>query len=298
VHLRTLAKALLTGLFLLSGVLALSLVAVPLLDLSNVPLPGFAPFNIGRGLTTTDLITLTVSGATLLLGLLTGLLALLTWRAVLAGRDEAKIANAALAASQRQTKIAEEQMAISSKQVTIAQETLEASWRPFLVDVPLGRYLDASSHPGFPPSDRAWVQVARKPNSDGWTCGVPLRNIGSGPAIIRATGLEGGGASWSGAGTSASIVAPQELTRITFDVPSDRDDVSDLRTSLHDGQPFVVTVAYSDQSGRNLSYTKAHGCAKGTGDARRWHIRQVGLHNDPNDEPFAMSGPAEPVDDD
>src|SRR5437660_1769672 len=101
-------------------------------------IPGARQPDYGR-VSTGDVASLTVAGATLLLADFTAALAWLTRRSIDATRREAEIATDALKASNRlattaeqQAKITQELVTATNKQAEIAQEQLAASWRPIM----------------------------------------------------------------------------------------------------------------------------------------------------------------------
>jgi hypothetical protein len=175
----------------------------------------------------------------------------------------------------------------------VSERALEASWRPILVDVPLGLFVSSGTFMSF---DRGRVQLTRvgtplvklRPM-------VPLRNVGSGPAIILGGSLSiGSHRSVAPAEISAPIVPPDtsELVTIGFEILADRADlgtlVDDLQKETADRPPWLVVVAYTDQAGSNQWRTEVHVHPI---DANGWYVRQVALVDGKTDRTVVMSGP-------
>src|SRR5207245_638180 len=104
-----------------------------------VPAPG------GRAMTSPDLASVAVAGGTLILATVTVTLAVFTRRSLDQGRAELSLAEASLKSAQELAKQSSEQVAATLEQVKVTQDeadiarrSLEAGWRPFLVDVPFG----------------------------------------------------------------------------------------------------------------------------------------------------------------
>ena len=95
--------------------------------------------------------------------------------------------------------------------------------------------------------------------------------------------------SWNG--KFSSIVVPAgELTRITFSMPSNRDEFRDIRRGLFSGQPPPeVDVGYADLSGR-LFRTKLFLRWNGA----VWFVSQVYIYRHGEDQPFVTTGPSAP----
>ena len=236
----------------------------------DIPAPSFRD-----GVTLADLGSLVVAGATVVLAGFTALLALMTSRSIAATRREAGIAESALA--------------IAKRDADISELALEASWRPRLVDVPYGQYRvpDAMGQ-----SDLARVIVARLPGPPATRVEIPLRNIGTGPAFIQGAALSvDSEADLSGGSISRTIVAPQELTRIRFDVPRDRAELQPIVNSLDKGDRAVlIEVKYTDQGGGRTYRSQAHLHLTAPSG---WRVRQVALFDGDSRTPFAMSGPSD-----
>jgi hypothetical protein len=278
--------------FLLLAVLALAMTVAPILKLYGVAVPGFPHLKVPQELTGQDLFGVVVSGATLFLALVTAGLAVYTRQAVIEGTRQAEIASTALAVAREQADFLQRQVAVSERQAGIAQESLEASWQPILVDVPLGKYVeDFEVFRGerLGQIDQGRVSVART-QGGALRCSVPFRNIGNGPAIIVGAGIQGDGAG-PAARISRAIVAPGELTDLSFRFEADREDMNALQDSIEHNRPFSVTVGYRDQTGRKGWTSRADVVPDGAGLHHEWAVRQVALYHEGEDQPFAISGP-------
>ena len=257
-------KYVLIAVFVLAALVSIALIVVPILLLYKIPVPDTPALASNTGLTSTDVISLVVVGATLLLALLTGSLALFTRLAVLTGREEARVANDAVE--------------LSREQNAIARESLEASWRPVLVDVPLGKYFTGTSDP-------AVIQVA-PPSTAPLSGSVPFRNVGSGPAIVKAGAVSADGVAWV-VSFSSTIVPLNEITQVSFAIPRDRPELKPMVESIERRNPFIASLSYTDQGGRNIWVSKAHVVPT----ARGWEVRQIDLHLEGSEQPPLVSGP-------
>jgi hypothetical protein len=238
--------------------------------------PGVSAPSFRDGVTLADLGSLVVAAATALLAGFTALLALMTSRSIAATRREAGIAEAALA--------------VAKRDADISEQALETSWRPRLVDVPWGQYRVPDTIRGQ--YDLATVTVHRLDQSPATRVEIPLRNIGTGPAIIKGAGLSvDSDVGWSGASISRTIVAPDELTRIRFDVPHDRAELQPMLDALDKGnRTALIDVAYTDQVGTRTYRSQAH---LHKSETSGWRVRQLALFDGDSKTPFAMSGPSD-----
>jgi hypothetical protein len=286
-----------------AAIAVVGLLGFALLIFSIVGLLGLVSTPVGpvrQHLSPADLASSAVAGATLILAVFTAYLAMATRESVAATRREAAIAEQALAAAQEQARIGAEQVLATNRHAEIAQETLEASWRPILVDVPIGLFVVTSSSV-FGSWDRGRVRVTEvgRPLQK-LRATIPLRNVGSGPAIIVSSSLSiGDYKSIAAPEISAPIVPPamDELTNIEFDIDVGRKDlgslVDDLQKEGPDRPPWLVVVAYRDQAGSNLWRTEAHVYPS---EEHRWYVRQVALVDGKTGRTVVMSGPKRPSD--
>jgi hypothetical protein len=153
--------------------------------------------------------------------------------AVRAARDAADAAREQARLSEQAVSAARETVDAARQQAELSREALESSIRPMLVDVPDRMLQGESGRIIFPDGER--VHVKGSPDGVHFSyehlgfirCSVSLRNIGRGPAVIQGLGLEFGDGSvgWSGA-MNPAIVAPDEITRLTFSVPTNRPELA------------------------------------------------------------------------
>jgi hypothetical protein len=248
------------------------LALISILGLLGLALLGYAILGLfGFKSAAVDLASFAVAGATLMLAAFTAFLALETRESVIATRVEAGIAASALEQARKQAEA-------TDRQAGIAQETLEASWRPVLVDVlpPLNRADADFSNAGVSPRQRG-----------GLTVSVRLRNIGSGPAIISRAGLSAGAAGVEASRTISAVVAPGDMTTLEFDLPAENTEAHAVIAALTAQAPVAVTVFYGDQGGHHRWRTRAELHSR---DKFTWRIRSLELSEE-NAEPFAKSGP-------
>ena len=215
-----------------------------------------------------------VAGATLLLATVTVTLALFTRGSLALGRAELTLAEASLkvvrdqatkqaeqvaasqeqvAASQRQVAATQEQVAATQEQAAIARQTLEATWRPFLVDIPWGSATRQTPWTIAGSTDASTIYVMHDQQGKVTEVEVPLRNIGLGPALISKAGLSIGQLHADATSLSTAIVASGEIVVVGFKIPDDSESdtavLKAITSSLAAQQPFIVTVFFSDQGG-------------------------------------------------
>jgi len=227
----------------------------------------FALFGVvsppGHATATADLASIAVAGGTLILATVTVVLALLTRRSLALGAAELKAAEDSVRAVNEQTGKLADQVTATQGQAKVARETLEATWRPFLVDVPYGFATRGSARGGS--GDAAVINVWKNDNGS-MEADVPLRNIGSGPAIINRAEVSVNQLHERASRWSPAIVAPGEVVRLRFEVALGTATRNALVDALANLRPCVVTVFYSDQ---------------GTG---KWRSR-IQLHRSPEEGP-------------
>lgn len=290
---RQFSTALGWGLLVLLGVAAASLTGWSLLGLLGVvppPSPG------GHALAPPDLASMAVAGATLLLATVTVALAVFTRRSLALSRAELTLAEASVTAVQEQAKKLAEQVAATHEQVAatqaqaaVARQTLESSWRPFLVDVPVGY----ATRPVFSPggtvmADAAGINFYKRENGTARVA-VPFRNIGSGLAVIAKSGLSFGQLHTAATSFSSSIVAVGEVVRVVFEIEPAGAVLINLISQLDAGKPFVVTVFYGDQSGVGKWRSRAQ-VFRPAGNVN-YEVLNVELYEGEDTKPFATSGP-------
>lgn len=251
----------LLGLLGLAAVVLTAWSVLGLLGLVPAPAPG------GKTLTPTDLASMAVAGATLLLATVTVFLAVFTGRSLALTRAELVLTETSLkafqdqavatqaqaaamqsqvGATQAQAAAIQNQVAATQEQAAIARQTMEASWRPLLVDVPWELAQRSSAFQGK--TDAAEIDINKTQEGD-VTVEVPLRNIGAGPAIITKAGLSVGQLHAEATNLSTAIVAPDQIVRATFKIKTGTPTANGLISALSAQEPFVVTVFYGDQGG-------------------------------------------------
>jgi hypothetical protein len=248
-----------------------------------------------------------VASGTLLLATSTVLLAVFTGRSLALGRAELAVAEGSLKAVQEQgQKLAEQvaatqsqaaaiqgqvaatqsQVAATQEQAAIGRQTLEASWRPLLVDVPWG-YRNRSMALGGV-GDAAEVDVTTTQQGH-IALDVPVRNIGSGPAVITRVGLSVTQLHDEATSLSSGIVAAGEVLRLGFEVKADSATLKALNAALAARHPFVVTVFYGDQSGLGKWRTRIY-FHKPT-KANVYDVEHVEVYVGDENTPFASTRP-------
>src|SRR6266536_5966416 len=227
------AAALIAGGFLGAALLAFSLVG--LAGIISTPI---GPLQ--QHLSPADLASSAVAGATLMLAVFTAFLATETRESVAATRAEAGIAAAALEEARKSAEAAD-------RHAEIAQETLEAGWRPLLVDV-------------LPPENRAdadYSHAGETPQGDGLDFKVRLRNIGSGPAIITRAALHTGSAGVEASRIQSSVVASGERTTLEFELRRENIQAHPVIANIKARAALTASVWYGDQGGHHRWLTRA-----------------------------------------
>jgi hypothetical protein len=185
------------------------------------------------------------------------------------------------------------QVAATQQQAAIAQRTLEASWRPLLVDVPRGFATRAVSGPLAQMTEVDAAEVVGVKRSDGTArVVVPFRNIGSGPAVVTKAVLSFGQLHADATSFSSSIVAVREVVHIHFDLAPVGAALINIISQLEASRPFTVAVFYGDQGGvgKWRSRAQLHRPAQG----RLYSVLNVELYEGDANTPFATSGGGEP----
>jgi len=223
----------------------------------------------------------------------TVLLALFTRRSLELGRAELTLAEATLRTGEEQAQRSAEQVTAALEQVKVAQEqadiarrSLEAGWRPFLVDVPYGYAAPPPTTIGI--TDAAVVEANKLPTGAG-RIAVSLRNIGSGLAIITRSGLSFGQLHTTATKLSSSIVAVGEVVRITFDIQPEGAVLINMVSQIEARRPFIVTAIYTDQGGANTWRSRAYFKAP-IEPGRRYEVEKVELYAGEDITPFATAG--------
>jgi hypothetical protein len=267
-----------------------------------------------HALTSSDLASMAVAGATLLLATVTVTLALFTRGSLALGRAELTLAEKSLkavedqaskqaeqvaatltqaaamqeqvAATQKQVGATQEQVTATQSQVAIARQTLEAGWRPFLVDVPWDSATRSTDKNLAGTTDAATVYVRADRDELVTEVEVPLRNIGLGPALITKAGLSLTQLHADATSLSSAIVAVSEIVVVGFKIP--RESVA-LRSGLAELQPFVVTVFFTDQGGTGTWRTRIY--LHKPQDFNQYVVERVELYEGDENTPFASTRP-------
>jgi hypothetical protein len=136
--------------------------------------------------------------------------------------------------------------------------------------------------------DAAYIEVARSAQGS-VAVEVPLRNIGTGPAVITKAGLSVTQLHDEATRLSIGIVAVGEVVRMSFDIQSEGATLKALHSALSARQPFVVTVFYGDQGGTGSwrSRVYVHVPPKDN----RYEVDRVELFAGDANTPFASTRP-------
>jgi hypothetical protein len=255
----------------------------------------------GQLLSPGEVASVGAASATLLLATVTVLLALYTRRSLELGQAELRLAEATLrtaegqaqrsaeqvTATLEQVKVTQDQVKVTQEQADIARRSLEAGWRPFLVDVPYGYAPPPGLATGA--TDAAVVE-ADKLRSGGARVRVSLRNIGSGLAIITKAGLSFGQLHATATSLSSSIVAVGEVVRITFEIQPEGAVLINMVSQIEARRPFIVTAIYTDQGGINTWRSRAYFKVPTDQQGGRHEVEKVELYAGEDIIPFATAG--------
>jgi hypothetical protein len=213
-----------------------------------------------------------------------------------ATHEQVEAARKQVEVSQEQVRTAQEALDAAHEHTRLAQLTLDAQIRPALVDVPLdlshtesifysGQWVPIDSHRGF-------VHVHIDQQGAGARILVPMRNAGSGLAMIRGISLEVGKATPPPLTTiQPANVPPGEYSRVSFIAAPDHPAFDAIQDALAPGyQTFSVVVAYTDLAGGQMTLSRVHVHYK-PDPPSNWYVRQVHLQERGADEPFAGSAP-------
>jgi len=130
--------------------------------------------------------------------------------------------------------------------ITQEKESLQAAFRPVIVDVPLGLYMEPSKT-NYNPDDLGAIHWRNEP--DGVVrLTVPVRNVGPGPAFVYG--------SWVSAVTADSkaeidhqVIPPNEIAVISIETRRPTTMRKALEEALKPGGSYAVTLSYLDLSG-------------------------------------------------
>ena len=256
-----------------------------------------------------DAASLTVAGAIGLLALIIALQAAHTRRSVAESRRQEKVVEDALRSSQDNVKVGLQQATVgqqlveaANKQSVVVQRALEASLRPLLADVPRdyrsypdsGRPIEVVRDHFERVEDESQVLAGAEYGKPGYYS-VALRNIGTGPAVVTGVRLQAGENALTECTISAAMVPPGEVSRFTFTIPADRDDLVSIRNEILRSTAMLVAVTYTDQAGRGEFRTEARlSRYRHAGGASPWYVRQLATFDGEGEEPTVTSAPADP----
>lgn len=199
--------------------------------------------------------TLALAAATFLLSRQNAAVVRATRATAEAANREVEAASAQLDMSQRQVTAMQKQVEASQRQGAAAEAALSAQVRPALIDVPSADVWDDAPAGNEKVRKGDIVCWARSENGRG-RCSVPLRNGGSGLAMIRGALIrlvnrdgreaEGPPVEWA---VSRQNLAPRDETRLTFEIDQ-RHPLWEafLFTFTEYGSP-TVEIHYTDVSG-------------------------------------------------
>jgi hypothetical protein len=241
---------------------------------------------VAIGTMTLALVTGTLAGATLWTAKQTRRLAGTTEDELKAVRDQIEIGREEVAAVKEQADVARQQVEISAA-------AMQAGNRPLLVDVPLGVYVETEPYTSFHEQryrrvDRGRLEVWFQQETD-FTIAIPLRNSGTGLALIERVSVRAGedGAEVEGEASGTAVV-PGELTILSFALPS----------LAAPPDRLWVEATYTDLVGSQRTRSRAEVVPSETAPAvtvgrQGWRVKRVFLFHGDDDEPFSQSGPTE-----
>jgi len=291
----------------LVGLSFLALIVVPWLAFAGkLTIPGLDFARPGASLSVADVASVTVAGATGLLAVTTALLAFATRRAVVEARRSAKTAEdvlrSYLEAAQQQVSVGKDQVEASNRQAALAKDAFEASFRPLMAEVPRGfrSYPDAGRsievvRDHFERIEDESEVVAGADYGKPGFYSVALRNVGAGPAVVTEVKLQAADVTWDECTISAAVVPPGELSRFTFTIPADRDDLVPMRNEILRSTSMLLVVGYTDQAGLHTIRTEAYlSRYRNASDVSPWYVRQVAAFDGETGELIVKSAPADP----
>jgi hypothetical protein len=124
---------------------------------------------------------------------------------------------------------------------------------------------------------------------------VALRNIGTGPAVVTGVKLRAEEVTWDECTISAAFVAPGELSRFTFTIPADRDDLVPIRNEILRSTTMLVVVTYTDQVSLHQLRTEARlSRYRHAGGVSPWYVRQLATFDGDTEQPIVTSAPTDP----
>lgn len=240
---------------------------------------------------------------TLLLALGTLGVAMLTGRTARRTRELAQATVKLATSTEREVQAVVEQAEAARQQVEVSQEALLATYRPRLLNVPLG-WTEVGPAAG---ARRTYVNVTDiegmtddhlDPVTDAHRISVPIRNVGTGLALIRrvqirwhspdahhpeALGELGETGTFANAFPSVLPPSEQGLLQSTFSIGAQASILGygpDLRR-------FSVDVDYTDMSGQLHETVRLD--VSQEGDPPRWYVWTVHFYVTGESKPYASS---------
>jgi hypothetical protein len=216
--------------------------------------------------------TLSLAGVAALSAIVAAWSAILTKRSVGLTADE-------VAATKRSVEVAAEGVAATRENVEIATRDLETAIRPVLADVPRGEFIRDVMGLGQPvgwTEDLAAITIAVYPDRPGAHCSVPMRNVGTGVAVLVETRAQmDADLSWHSGDVSVRLLPPGEIVRLSFQLPATPTDHLEVR------------ACYTDIAGGQVTRTGLRAEKGPNGELR---VVGVSLFHGDEAAPFVQSG--------
>ena len=179
----------------------------------------------------------------------------------------------------------------ATRSAEASEAALAAGLRPLLVEVPRGQFLRGQRLMGQEVQDDLADIEADVWDERELLIEVPLRNAGSGIALVGAPQLEieAGPLTWTGVGLH-TVVPSGELTRLDFTGtwPDRAATLAGAATIGANGATFTVSVPYTDIDGRQGTTTRVTVSRRIRDDADDyWVVDAVEFVREGEAEPFA-----------
>jgi hypothetical protein len=163
---------------------------------------------------------------------------------------------------------------ITGEGVDVARRELEGTIRPILADVPLGLFRESVRGPvplGMEPTDPASIEIRRQASVE-TVCTVPMRNVGTGVAVLESVTAQVDNDQTDRSGEAqARLIPPGEIVRLSFHVPIPPED------------QFWVRAPYTDIANGQLTRTKLYVRRE---DGEGWRVRGTALYRGEETTPF------------
>jgi hypothetical protein len=233
-----------------------------------------------------NVVTLETAKGQLIVGAVTGVLTI----AIASGTIwYARLTHSLVAQAEATRSNMQDQIRLASEQLSLSQMSLRLAMRPRLADVPAGwnRALATVAHlqlegygtpfalndPGkvvLPPSNALFSYLV-----------VPLRNIGTGPAVIMDGRLAVGDVVFDDYASSEVVVPANEVTNFVFAVPRDRPSTEPIVNALTRLEAIDVLVFYTNVQGDDASCTRLS-LGKDPSGPQRMKVVRVQFEQDPS----------------